>query len=97
MARRRLSRRQVLSASAAAGMALLGHTHRATAQATIRIDRYSPELDAIIDVSEPVRELATGFGNADGNAEGPVWWKEGGYLLFSDIGNNRRKIGRAHV
>jgi gluconolactonase len=25
-----------------------------------------------------------------GPAEGPVWWKEGGYLLFSDIHNNRR-------
>ena len=23
-------------------------------------------------------------------AEGPVWWHEGGYLLFSDIGHNRR-------
>jgi gluconolactonase len=25
-----------------------------------------------------------------GPAEGPVWWKEGGYLLFSDIHKNRR-------
>ena len=22
--------------------------------------------------------------------EGPVWWKEEGYLLFSDIGSNQR-------
>ena len=34
--------------------------------------------------------MATGFGNELGNTEGPLWWKEGGYLLFSDIGNNRR-------
>ena len=25
-----------------------------------------------------------------GPAEGPLWWKEGSYLLFSDIHNNRR-------
>ena len=25
-----------------------------------------------------------------GQAEGPVWWKDGGYLLFSDINGNRR-------
>src|SRR6266446_3460952 len=34
--------------------------------------------------------LADGFGGPQGPAEGPVWWKEGGYLLFSDIHNNRR-------
>jgi gluconolactonase len=38
----------------------------------------------------PVEQLADGFGNDNGPAEGPLWWKEGGYLLFSDIGNNRR-------
>ena len=35
-------------------------------------------------------ELADGFGGDQGPAEGPLWWKEGGYLLFSDIHNNRR-------
>jgi gluconolactonase len=45
-------------------------------------------LEKIISTTEPIREL--GFGNDAGNTEGPVWWKEGGYLLFSDIGNNRR-------
>jgi len=34
--------------------------------------------------------LAEGFGGSLGPAEGPVWWQEGGYLLFSDIHNNRR-------
>jgi gluconolactonase len=24
------------------------------------------------------------------SAEGPLWWKEGGYLLLSDINGNRR-------
>jgi gluconolactonase len=30
------------------------------------------------------------MGGPLGSVEGPVWWKEGGYLLFSDIHNNRR-------
>jgi gluconolactonase len=34
--------------------------------------------------------LATGLGGELGPAEGPVWWKEGGYLLFSDIHSSRR-------
>ena len=34
--------------------------------------------------------MADGFGGDLGPAEGPVWWKEGSYLLFSDIHNNRR-------
>jgi gluconolactonase len=41
-------------------------------------------------VSEPIQHLAEGFGGAQGPAEGPLWWKEGGYLLFSDIHNNKR-------
>jgi sugar lactone lactonase YvrE len=40
--------------------------------------------------SEPIQHLADGFGGAQGPAEGPLWWKEGGYLLFSDIHNNKR-------
>ena len=34
--------------------------------------------------------LGSGYGGAQGPAEGPVWIKEGGYLLFSDIHNSRR-------
>jgi gluconolactonase len=41
-------------------------------------------------VGEPIEELASGFGGSLGPAEGPLWWKEGGYLLFTDIHNNRR-------
>jgi gluconolactonase len=86
-----ISRRHMFAISAAAsGLAISGGFGRASAQAATRIEQFAPELDKIIATSEPVRELATGFGNDMGNAEGPVWWKEGGYLLFSDIGNNRR-------
>jgi gluconolactonase len=55
-----------------------------------RIEQFAAELETIIAVSEPVRFLADGFGGPKGPAEGPVWWHEGGYLLFSDIHNNRR-------
>src|SRR2546421_3818313 len=55
-----------------------------------RIEQFESELDAIISPREPIQHLADGFGGAQGPAEGPLWWKEGGYLLFSDIHNNRR-------
>ena len=54
------------------------------------IEQYAPELERIISTSEPIQELADGFGGNQGPAEGPVWWQEGGYLLFSDIHNNQR-------
>lgn len=54
------------------------------------IEQLAPELDNIISTSEPILALADGFGGAQGPAEGPLWWQEGGYLLFSDIHNNRR-------
>jgi gluconolactonase len=34
--------------------------------------------------------LGSGFGGVQGPAEGPVWIRERGYLLFSDIHNSRR-------
>jgi gluconolactonase len=55
-----------------------------------RIERLDPALDRIIDASETIHHLADGFGGDQGPAEGPLWWKEGGYLLFSDIHNNKR-------
>jgi gluconolactonase len=55
-----------------------------------QIDRWAPELDRIISTDEPIHELADGFGGPHGPAEGPLWWHEGGYLLFSDIHNNKR-------
>jgi gluconolactonase len=84
-----LSRRHLLqTAGAAGGLALAG---RAFAQAQARkIEQLAPELDKIIATSEPIQELASGFGGDLGPAEGPLWWKEGGYLLFSDIHSNRR-------
>jgi gluconolactonase len=54
------------------------------------IEPLAPELENIISPSALIQMLADGFGGPQGPAEGPVWWKEGGYLLFSDIHNNRR-------
>src|SRR5690349_8548217 len=87
----RMSRRRALT-TVAGGLALtsgLGMI-RASAQVPKGIEQLAPELDGIISKSEPIQELASGFGGELGPAEGPLWWKEGGYLLFNDIHNNRR-------
>jgi gluconolactonase len=55
-----------------------------------RIEQFAPELERIVAASEPIQYLGDGFGGVQGPAEGPLWWKQGGYLLFSDIHNNRR-------
>jgi gluconolactonase len=81
-----LSRRHMLAMSVAAGGLTVGCSYReATAQAAKRIEQLDPSLDKIIDTSQPIQELASGLGGPLGSAEGPVWWKEGRYLLFSDI------------
>jgi gluconolactonase len=76
--------------SAAAGGLALSCFDGASAQAAKKIEQIDPALDKIISTSEPIKELASGFGGDLGPAEGPVWIKEGGYLLFSDIHNSRR-------
>jgi sugar lactone lactonase YvrE len=81
-----LSRRGLMSG--VAGSLIVGGS--AFAQAAKRIEQFAPELDAIISTSEPIQELASGTGGTLGPTEGPLWWKEGGYLLYSDIHNNRR-------
>ena len=60
------------------------------AQSSKRVEQLTPELDRIIATTQPIEELADGFGGPQGPAEGPLWWHEGGYLVFSDIHNNRR-------
>ena len=54
------------------------------------IEQHDPGLERLVDVRRAIEALASGFGGASGPAEGPVWWHEGSYLVFSDIGNNRR-------
>ena len=86
-----ISRRRMLKMVGAAGsLALIGGASGAWAQSAKRIERLAPELDGIIDASQSIRELATGFGGDIGPAEGPVWNAEGRYLLFNDIQTSRR-------
>jgi gluconolactonase len=59
-------------------------------QSSKRVESLAPELERIVSSSESIHDLADGFGGAQGPAEGPLWWREGGYLVFSDIHNNRR-------
>jgi gluconolactonase len=88
-----ISRREMLAMSAAAGgMAMrgVGVASAQTAPTGKRIEQLAPELDKIVATTEPIKDLADGFGGPLGPAEGPLWWKEGGYLLFTDIHNSRR-------
>jgi gluconolactonase len=85
------SRRHMLAMSAAAGSIVIGGGNRdAAAQAAKRIERLDPALEAIISTSEPIVDLATNLGGTV-NVEGPLWWKEGGYLLFRGTDEKRWK------
>src|SRR6516164_3053506 len=86
-----ISRRHMLAMSAAGGLAAVTWSGaRAQTPAAKRIEQYDPAVEKIISTSEPIKEIATGFGGPLGPAEGPVWVKEGGYLLFSDINASKR-------
>jgi gluconolactonase len=54
------------------------------------IEQNAPELERIVSAGQNIEKLGEGYGGGEGPAEGPLWWKEGSYLLFSDIHNNRR-------
>ncbi len=55
------------------------------------IEQLAPEFANIISANaEIARHTPDDYGGDNGPAEGPVWWSDGGYLLFSDIHNNRR-------
>ena len=86
----RVSRRHLLAMSAAAGgLAIVPGYGDAIAQAAKQIERLDPALDQIISTAEPIVDIATNLGGT-ANVEGPLWWKEGGYLLFSDINASKR-------
>src|SRR5262249_17248860 len=55
-----------------------------------RIEQFALELERIVSTSERIEYLADGDGGAEGPAEGPLWWRGAGYLLFSANHNNRR-------
>ena len=73
-----ISRRQVLGMAVAVGsLAVAGGLRSVAAHVAKQIEPLAPELEKIISPSEPIQELAEGFGGPLGPAEGPVWWKEG--------------------
>jgi gluconolactonase len=49
------------------------------------IDRWDAALDAIVPKDWKIEKVAEGFTWA----EGPIWVKSGGYLLFTDVPGNR--------
>jgi len=49
-----------------------------------RVARLDPALDAIVPADAKIEKVAGGFLFT----EGPVWVRDGGYLLFSDLNNN---------
>ena len=71
-------------------------------QVTTTIEQVSQGMDRIVGRDQQVEVLGIGYGPEDSPEkdsrsqgihpvpEGPVWWQEGGYLVFSDIGHNRR-------
>lgn len=50
-----------------------------------RIERLDSDLDELLDTSEKIEVLETGFQWS----EGPVWIKDKGHLLFSDVPRNK--------
>ena len=58
-----ISRRHVLGMAVAVGsLAVAGSMRSVAAQAAKRIEQLAPELEKIIAPSEPIQELAEGYG-----------------------------------
>ena len=68
-----------------AALSLLVPTRGAAQRPTVgSIERLDPALDSLIARDARIEQLATGFQWS----EGPVWRKQGGHLLFSDVPAN---------
>ena len=50
------------------------------------IEQVAPELERIVSLDQEIEELGRGYNIA----EGPLWWSEGGYFLFSELRASRR-------
>ena len=51
------------------------------------IETISPELKNIVNPDQDIEELGSGYQVA----EGPLWWKEDGCLLFNEVRGDRRR------
>jgi gluconolactonase len=91
--KKRVARREFLKAAAGSGLALAGGSSLAQSFAFTPNQRYPDPSLVILDpgftkyriYSSTVEQVATGMRWA----EGPVYFPEGGYVLVSDIPNNR--------
>jgi gluconolactonase len=54
------------------------------AEVNVEVKRVDPAMDAIVGPNPKIYKLAEGFEFT----EGPVWARDGGYLLFSDPNAN---------
>ncbi len=77
-----LSRRQILAGAAA--LPLVAAAPAPVPRRVGGIERLDPGLDAIIDPTAPVEVLGEGYRWA----EGPVWVRRKGWLLFNDVPGN---------
>ena len=82
------TRRTILAAGAALPFAA-GQTLSAAAPYA-RIRRVDPALDALIPPDVEIEQIASGFQWT----EGPVWVKDGGFLLFSNLSPDANTIYR---
>lgn len=55
------------------------------AEVNVEVKRLDPEMDVLVGSNPKIHKLAEGFQFT----EGPVWVRDGGYLLFSDPNANR--------
>src|SRR3982751_1237729 len=53
--------------------------------ADAKIHLWDPAMESIVPKDWKIEKLADGFGWA----EGPIWVKSGGYLLFTDVPGNK--------
>ena len=49
------------------------------------IEQLDPGMEHVVSRAQDVEELGKGYSLG----EGPLWWKEGGYLLFSEVNADR--------
>jgi gluconolactonase len=60
------------------------------------VDKVAPGIERLVSLNAEIEWLSSGYGGffedggIKGVAEGPVWFHEGKYLLFSDNANNKR-------
>lgn len=79
-----MTRRNLVLALCCTGLLALPSLHADDPAPKRAIERMDPRFDALIPNDAKVEELAGGLVWT----EGPVWVKDGGYLLFTDIPQN---------